>query len=140
MNITIYTIIFLNTISKPECTLPWLHQVSLPKYKQTQDYIYCIHTIYYILHISYILCIVSLTLQRRIFLKTNSLHLFVCDSYTMISNEKTLLSSQFSNNSEANASELLENCEEMFPQYCKHIVICLSCSKPQLHTILCYQQ
>ena len=62
-------------------------------------------------------------LETRV-LMTNSIQSFVHDlhSYT-ISN----ISSIFSSNSEAEASELLENIEETFPRFYMHL-ISLACS------------
>ena len=47
---------------------------------------------------------------------TNNIHLFVHDLYTTISN----ISSRFSINSEAFASELVKNLKEMFPRNNMH--------------------
>ena len=53
--------------------------------------------------------------------------------YTSISNEY-IISSRFTSNSEALASELLENREEMFPQYHMRSDVLLECShKRALH-------
>ena len=52
---------------------------------------------------------------------TNFVHSFVYDPYTTISNEKKYFS-RFSRNSEAFASDLLEDLEGMFSQYYIHSV------------------
>ena len=48
-----------------------------------------------------------------------SIYLFVQDSQTITSNQERFLP-DFWGNSEANASELPENLEEIFPRYHKH--------------------
>ena len=70
----------------------------------------------------FLLDVDKLTLSRRVLVMTMFISSFVPvdDPLTIIIKEN------FPSNSEADASELLENPEEMFPRYYTHSVVCIS--------------
>ena len=101
---------------------------------------------YVVQRITYSICfeiVNSLVVKRNHFMDTVTLtsregdfdvkcHTVICPISTLYSQYRGNISSRFSRNSVAFASELLENSGEMFPR-CNYIVISLACSNIQTH-------